>query len=745
MKRIISIILICVLSLSVCAACSSDSEVAKSAEFSLPENYKDLDGTLIAENESFTLEWDTQYQKVVLKDKNSENAWSTTPLDANGSGVDEFGFPIEATPRVNSPIMVTTINSETLVTELSMGYTQSITRSTVDKELIENGITVTYYFEDCEIAVPVDYTLTDKGFDITVDPKKITEGKYELYSISIAPYLCSVGCNADNAYLFVPSGNGALINSDVISQEGLYFSDSFYGGDATKQVYTKTTNTKNMNLPVYGYKSGEQGGFVIIKSGAECASLSGYIGSSDIKYSNIGAEFQLRGSDTLKPSAFSRKEGYLPVYADALTQDEIQMSFIALTGEKADYNTMAELYREYLIESGSLKAESSDESLLHLKILGATYEDKSFLGITYKNLYALTTLEDAEEIVEELDDATDLKLSVELKGYGSSGLDVEKIAGDYTVSGKLGGVKQLKSLQSTLTENNIDLYFDFDIASFSKSGSSWSYSRDIPKGPTGLKVYQYQYDTAIRSQLKDSEYALLSRGKLSASADKLLSKIKKWDLSGIGLDSLSNISYSDYRDIKYYSAGGMATDAAEIAAKYKEAGYKVLVNDANGYVAALADEITDTPIQSSAFDVFDAEIPFYQMVFKGYVSMTAESLNNASDRDKALLKAIEGGCGLSYTLVNNYTTSLVNSSSKNLHNSVYSGLKDEIIANAESLQEFYNRVEGKKIVEFELLNDGLHKTTFENGLVLYTNHSENTVATEFGELEKYGYIYKGGE
>ncbi len=740
MKRIICLILICVLSLITCSACGSSSASEEKVKFSLPEALSSFDEKVIAENGKFKLEWDETYKKVILRDKKTELAWSTTPIDANDNGVDEFGFPIEALPRVNSPILIKYINSQTLVTEQSMGYTQSITRNNINVERIENGITVTYYFEDEEISVPVSYVLTDKGFDISVDPSKIGTGKNELYSISLAPYLCSVKGGIKNGYLFVPSGKGALISPDITSQEGSYYSETFFGTDATQQVYTKITNEKNMGLPIYGYKSENQGGLIIIKSGAESAELNGYIGSGDIKYSNVGTEFILRGSDRLKPSSFSLKRGYNPVYADGLAQTPIKLSFIALSGDKADYNGMAKEYREYLIESGALKSEAKDESLLHLKILGATYEDKSFLGIPYKSLYALTTLAEAKQITDEIASKTDAKLSVELKGFGASGLDNGKIAGDYKISDKLGSVKELKELAKDFSSNNISMYMDFDIASFSKSGNSWSYGSDVPKGPTGLKVRQYQYNTAIRSRLTDGEYSLLSRGELLNSADKLISKVEKWNLQGIGLDKLSYIAYSDYSDIKYYSKGNMAEDISQIVSKYKKAGYKVLTSGANSYAAGLADEITDVPMQSAKYDAFSAEIPFYQLVFKGYVSMTSESLNTSANPELTVLNAMESGCGLSYTVINDYSTSLVNSVHKNLHNSVYSGIKEEIVSTVTDLQDFYGRIEGKEITEFKILSNGLHKTTFENGLVLYTNHSEKAVTSEFGKVEKYGYI-----
>lgn len=747
MKKIFCGLLAALITLSMCSACNSGVSGKTGNSFSLPQSFSSFDNTMICENDNFSLKWDGMYKRVVLTDKKNNYSYSTTPNDANNNGVDEFGFPIEATPRVNSPIIIRYVNPKTKVVEQSIGYTQSIRRGNINIETVESGVCVTYYFEDEEISVPVTYALTDSGLSISVDPKKISEGNNKLYSVAVAPYLCAAKNTASKeSYLFVPSGSGALIYPEILSGEGTYYSEEVYGRDYTQQVFDKVSNANNVNLPVYGYKENNLGGLVIIDKGAEHAEIGGYIGSEDIGYSNIGVEFILRGSDGIKTSQLSSSKMVRSVYADKLVQDTVGISFYPLCDDEANYNSMAEIYRNYLTENKSLPKSSSDDTLLHLKFYGATYTDKSFLGIPYKTLYSLTTLKDVSNIITDIKDNTDIKLSVELNGYGSSGIDNGKIAGGYSLLSKLGSRSELLNLQNWCLNNGMSFYYDFDIFSFSKSGDSWSFRTDIPKGPTGLKSYQYYYDTAIRSRLTDEKYAFLTREKLVSSVDKLLTKTKKWEIGGIGIGKLSYVAYSDYRDIKYYAKGNMSADVTEIINSIKKNNINVLSSNANDYAASISDEITDTPIQSSRYDVFGVDIPFYQMVFKGSVSLTSVPVNLTPNPQMSVLTAMESGCGLTYSLINNHDSGLVSSLHSELHSSVYSGIKEDIFKTLSETSEFYKQVNSAKIDSYEIISKDIRKTVFDNGLVLYTNHSNNSALCELGEIDAYGFIYKkGGE
>ena len=81
-----------------------------------------------------------------------------------------------------------------------------------------------------------------------------------------------------------------------------------------------------------------------------------------------------------------------------------------------------------------------------------------------------------------------------------------------------------------------------------------------------------------------------------------------------------------------------------------------MATSANIYAAVAADIITDVPVSSDKGYAFVEDVPFYAMVFKGYVPMTTESINLAISPEKAILGAVEGGIGLNYTLTSSGIT-----------------------------------------------------------------------------------------
>ena len=73
-----------------------------------------VDSGIMAENDTFQLEWDNEYKCVIAKNKQTGSIWSTTPYDLYLEG--EMGATI------SSPIEIYAINSTTKVVELERAY-----------------------------------------------------------------------------------------------------------------------------------------------------------------------------------------------------------------------------------------------------------------------------------------------------------------------------------------------------------------------------------------------------------------------------------------------------------------------------------------------------------------------------------------------------------------------------------------------------------------------------------------------
>lgn len=82
------------------------------------------------------------------------------------------------------------------------------------------------------------------------------------------------------------------------------------------------------------------------------------------------------------------------------------------------------------------------------------------------------------------------------------------------------------------------------------------------------------------------------------------------------------------------------------------------MSDANDYSAVISDKIFDVPLSSAEYNSLDVDIPFYQIVFKGYVPLSSESINTSANSRKSYLQSVSVGSALQFSLINNYSSKL---------------------------------------------------------------------------------------
>ena len=370
--------------------------------------------------------------------------------------------------------------------------------------------------------------------------------------------------------------------------------------------------------------------------------------------------------------------------------------------------------------------------------------DKSFLGVPYKDLVAATTIEKAQEILTELKDKTGSKISAKLLGFGSTGIEYGSYAGGITLHKNIGSKKQLSALADYSKNNNIDLYYDFDLVRLKNASQGFSTTFDVAYSSLLKITTVYKYNAASRSYEEETGYKLLKRELLDKGANKVLKKIKGWNLSGVSLESLSQIAYSDCstETTEYMTKGNMAKDVNDIFAEFKKT-YKIASEDANAYAAAASNIIYSTPSASAQERIFRYDVPFYQMVFKGYVPMTTESINLASNPKKELLLAVEAGSGLNYTLISNYYNEFIDYHGYYFFGSQYSDISEGIIATANELKDYYAAINGAEIVSHTVLASGLRETVYSNGVKAYVNYTDNSIVTDSGKtVESFGYVWE---
>ncbi len=724
--------IICAVMVMTMAACGKEEKPLNVKDY-LPAG--NISEGIIDENEKYVLSWNNDEKCVVMADKETGTRWSTTPTEF--MDLEDDAKETRLRNYFESPIMVyyREMGADGSEGEFvtARGYTHSIRKNTFSAVNNNGSITVYYLFEDMDALIPVTYSLGEECMSISIDTNTIVEGKNVLYDVYLAPFLCSVKNGTEDSYLFYPSGSGTLISASNSRAETATYTAEVYGTDVARRIKDDQTNDKNVYLPVYGIKSGDKGMCAIISSGAEQASITATVLENATKYTQIYASFALRGHD------YAFKKGNLEGtdtmrYADNIVKDaHFQVDFYPLLGDEADYNYMAKLYQRYLF--GDNDPADIRESVYSLKIHGGLMQQKQIFGFPYKTLQALTTYNDVVNMLSELG-TTGGAPNIQMYGFGESGMDISKVAGGFTLGSAFGSKKELKSLVQYCNQNMIDAFFDFNITEFKDSGDGFT-TFDSAKTANSLSAYRYYIGK--EAQTLDTEnydrYRMLKRHCVTEAAQKLIKKIKGYELSGVSFSSLTDTAYSDYSSEKYESRKNMANQVTDIMNTYKSSGYSVASSGANAYAAAVSSVIFSAPLNSSKHDIFTVDVPFYQLVFKGKVEMTTEAVNAGESFYKKKLQALETGSSMLFNVFEDYSQNLTYSPYKGLYGAQYSGNSDTIKSMIETYGDYYAAISGQAIAEHSIITPDVRCTTFTNGVKVYVNYSDSDYATQDGVVK----------
>ncbi|MBO7519168.1 MAG: hypothetical protein J6T73_00175, partial [Clostridia bacterium] len=689
-----------------------------------------------AENGKFSLLWDSDNSSVLLVDKEDGSVYSNMPSGYRAGDDEEES---DSLLKMKSPIYVDCIRSETY--EIKTGYaSESIEKGDYSVSLIEGGIRVTYIFDELKVSLPVKYMLFDDGLRIAIDTTKIAEdgGEYFIHSVAVSPFMCSAKNMSNGSYLFYPSGSGALIAMNSQRDISVNYSSEVFGRDRMSDIPTwcVETNEESVRMPVFGSKNGNAGMFSVIDKGAETANITLDAYNINIGYSAVYPQFSLRGATSVSNAFLSSSVNSIK-YSDYLYQGEISVLYYPLKGKKASYNGMAEIYREYLKNAG-MTARSGDNSL-SVKVLGGAMVDSKVLGIPKRKFFATTTTSEAEDIIKDINKATGDSVNVDFVGYGKTGLEIGELGGGFTVAGDLGGKNGLKSAYDNLSSAENNVYFDFDPVSINSGGNGYSTIFDVAVTTTRQRAAENTYMLGTNNKKKIKCY-YISRSLVPEIIDKMISKFNDIGIKGVAFDALASYSYSDYSNQKYYAKGNMASDVSAAIKKCEKSGISVMTNAANIYAAVCSDLVLDVPHQTSRADFFSAEIPFYQMVLRGYIPMYSPSLNLSNNSHELLLKSVEAGSGISYTLIKNFDGKLRREFDI-YQNTCYDDLKDTIKENHAAVKDYLGSIKDCEISKHEIISKNVNKTTFSNGVAVYVNYGDGDYITPFGTVKANSFVY----
>ena len=595
----------------------------------------------------------------------------------------------------------------------------AVNEGRVKFEEITNGARITYYFDEFEVAVPVYYTVNENGFKIKIEPSEIEEHNYTVMSVSVNPYLCNAQNKKDkNRYLVIPSGSGALMYTDVRGNERSY-EEEVYGDDLAREEKWAYTNSQQIYLPVFGAVDGDEAMYGIITSGAECSSVGAKAGESVLGYSGVYPVFGVRSYNSVQIDigGTTGLKGFLRL-AKERNSETFEVEYRLLKGKNATFGGIAAAYREYL----GLKSGVANKHL-NLTFLGGLMAKRSALGIPYSAFSPTTTVAQAKKIVSEIYEDNKTPMNVRLLGYGQTGLDISELAGGFEINSDLASKSDIKDFGALCKKLGSDLFVDYDVVQFSGSGNGYSKSSDVALDTTDYRVKRYSIDISLRNvdTTQKSRY-ILSRSRIFDAVRDVLDCDNEYGIGGVSLETLGTAAYSDFSERKYFGKGKMPNDVSKALALITGAKTKLLTVSSNGYAALGSDYIESIPTASSNTDALDTDIPFYGMVFSG-CKETSVAVNLSSEPQKAFLDAIKTGSGLSFVLAADLNSDAIGSPYSAYICADYSANKEKINDYYAQSRDYLSSVSGVCVKSYEIINKGVSKTVFENGVTVIVNQT----------------------
>ncbi|OBZ17664.1 DUF5696 domain-containing protein [Bacillus sp. FJAT-26390] len=625
----------------------------------------------------------------------------------------------------------------TLAVFAEVGYNEE--EMNVDREANSGGNAA----NQALFVLPVTYRLAGDQFVVHVSTESLDSKGYYLQTLAVLPYFGAAGTGQEG-YMFVPDGSGSLIYLNNGKLDAAPYKDALYGIDATRFSRLKPLGGSPARLPVFGMKKDDTAFVAIIEDGDGIARVEADISGRTNSYNYVHSSYEINAFEPLTLSGAWTTQT-VPKFQAKPYQGDITIRYGFLQGEAASYSGMASYYRTYLTEKHGLeRVKGQGQTPFFVEIIGGVPKKKFFLGVPYNSYQPLTTFDQAQEILEDLQGDGIENIKLRYTGWFNGGI-AHSSPSSISVDKKLGGKKGFAKLLNYTNRNGIEVYPD---AAFMSVQDSWTFSpkKEASRTITGALANIYPYNPA--GYFKETEgrtaYAL-SPKKLPDLINSFARSYGNLDASGLSLRDMGGELNSDF------NAGHMITReetkrvVLEQLAKLAGSS-KLMMSGGNAWALPYADHIVNAPLYNSGYNITDRGVPFYEIALHGYIDYAGEALNIADEQTMRhhVLKALETGANLNFTWFYAESSSVKGSEFDYLFSANYRNWIGEAKSAYDEVNAVLSGVQTQPIINHRMLEKGLYQTTYEDGTTVIVNYNDYAINVNGDAVESMGYLI-GGE
>ena len=676
------------------------------------------DYVLVAESDTYKLYYYEPRFSIRLENKETGAILESTVSDEKDDGKNNNSWTGYMKSGIVLSAIIGTIN------------TYQVDMNTIDNEITtwytDNGIYAQIHFKgNYDFEIGVELSLVGDDLVVRVPDESIRENKEGTYisTVSLFPFLGYTYLDEQDGYMLVPDGNGALIYLN--DKEGRYisgFSGLIYGKDDGMTSRTKVstlwgrfetvTQSNNVLAPIFGMAHLEdaQAYLGIVESGDERCSVEVAPNGVMVDYNRTFARFLLR--DVFVQPLNQSNSGTVPAVEQDRLHSDLQVRYCLLAGDKANYSGMANTYRQYLLDNDKLQKRDLSYNT-RVDFLG-TEREEFLMGTT---AVEMTTVNQVEDILSELRGMGVQNVLTVYRGWQKGGLYNVPIL-SYKADSHIGGNGALTRLIQSEAQQGNTIYLLDDALSVNATTNTTTYN--VMK-----MVNKRTFKNEVNGQVYDVFYYLMP-GRSSGNLARFTQDLNNEGIGNLALSGITGALFSYSSKGSYYSR----TDTMDIyvdAVSAADESCSLIMETPNAYLWEYSDAFLNMPLSSSDYLYLDQEIPFLSMVLKGIVPMYSEYVNFEANKTENFLQMVESGMYPSFYVTAEDSSKLIYTNSNDLYSLEYGSYRDTIVEFDSLLRALAEKVGDACIIGHEILDNGLVRVTYDNGIKIYVNYTQSAL------------------
>lgn len=562
-----------------------------------------------------------------------------------------------------------------------------------------------------------------------------------IIELTILPYMCAADTSVEG-YMIVPEGGGGKINYNNGKITQTAYSSYVYGWDyamAREVLFSEPRNS----FPMFAATYGDNSILCMLEDGASYASVKANISGRTNSYNNVFAVYTVLHRDQFQVSNKTTELIYMPE-GRLPAGESLVMRYRFLSTN--DYVEMAHEYGRYLEERNLLPAVAQADAPLVIDLLGAIDKTEKKMGVPLRGPSAMTSFDQAEEIVHALNEAGLDNLKIRYKGWANGGLRQKVFSGVQPVS-ELGSEKALKELIQAAQANGDEVYLDgmsefaYDSGLTDGLNTFTDLAMHTTRDPVKLRNFSSVYFAPIKD---DDVYYLASPAYMLRMSKNFSDAVEKYGAAGISYRDMGYLLSADYNHKNPTSRERSLSLQLEGMQYADDKQQKIMIHSGNIYALGLADVVTHMDLATYNYTIMDDQIPFFQIAVHGRLNYTSVPLNMSGDMETMLLRSAEYGAGLGFTFMYEDTDALVDTEYTAYVSTSWNRWKDQA---SEVMLKYRRDMAGlfnQKIIGHGDVADDVSCTQYEDGTKVYVNYTTADVEAEGITIPARSYLVKGG-